>query len=377
MAPRPHNLPETQTTPVAVHPDARRGRGAISNASGRFEAESRVSRDDDFTFDDGWGGAEEAPPTRTTVERDTSRTILSRNTSPDIPFDRSINPYRGCEHGCFYCFARPTHAYLGLSPGLDFETRLFAKPDAGALLAAALRKPSYTCRMIAIGTNTDPYQPIEERYAITRDVLKVLSAFNHPVGIVTKGARITRDVNVLADLASRGLAHVMLSVTTLDHRLARKMEPRASTPQKRLEAIRLLSNAGIPTGVMVAPIIPGLTDHEIEPILAAAADAGAKTAGYVMLRMPHEIKDLARQWLTENVPDRASKVIAQMQDSRGGKDYDATFGARMRGSGPVADLISQRFKKATRRYGLDSKLTPLRTDLFHRPEAPSPQLSLI
>jgi len=377
MAPRPLNLPESPTNPVAVHPDARRGRGAVSNASGRFETETRVTRDEDFAFDDGWGGAEEASPTRTTVERDTSRTILARNTSPDIHFDRSINPYRGCEHGCFYCFARPTHAFLGLSPGLDFETRLFAKPDAGALLAATLRKPSYKCRTIAIGTNTDPYQPIEERYGITRDVLKVLSAFKHPVGIVTKGARVTRDLNLLADLASRGLAHVMLSVTTLDHRLARKMEPRASTPQRRLEAIRLLSSAGIPTGVMVAPIIPGLTDHEIEPILEAAAEAGANTAGYVMLRMPLEIKDLARQWLTENVPDRASKVIAQMQDSRGGKDYDAAFGTRMRGSGPFAELIAQRFKKATRRFGLDSKLAPLRTDLFHRPEAPSPQLSLI
>ena len=377
MAPRSLDLPGTPTSPAAVHPDARRGRGAVSNASGRFETETRVIRDDDFAFDDGWGGAEEAPPTRTTVERDTSRTILARNTSPDIPFDRSINPYRGCEHGCFYCFARPTHAFLGLSPGLDFETRLFAKPDAGALLATALRKPSYKCRMIAIGTNTDPYQPIEERYAITRDVLKVLSAFNHPVGIVTKGARVTRDVNVLADMARRGLAHVMLSVTTLDHRLARKMEPRASTPQRRLDAIRLLSSAGIPTGVMVAPVIPGLTDHEVEPILEAAAKAGAKTAGYVMLRMPLEIEDLARQWLSENVPDRAAKVIAQMQESRGGKDYDATFGARMRGNGPFADLIAQRFKKATRRYGLDATLSPLRTDLFHRPEAPSPQLSLI
>jgi DNA repair photolyase len=377
MAPRINNIPENQTNPLTVHPDARRGRGAVSNTSGRFETETRVTRDEDFAFDDGWGGAEEAAPTPTTVQLDTSRTVLARNTSPDIPFDRSINPYRGCEHGCFYCFARPTHAFLGLSPGLDFETHLFAKPDAGALLAATLRKPSYKCRMIAIGTNTDPYQPIEERYGITRDIPRVLSAFNHPVGILTKGARATRDLNLLADLASRGLAHVMLSVTTLDHHLARKMEPRASTPQRRLDATRLLSSAGIPTGVMVAPVIPGLTDHEIVPILEAAAEAGAKTAGYVMLRMPLEIKDLARQWLTENVPDRASKVIAQMQDSRGGKDYDAAFGARTRGTGPFADLIALRFKKATRRFGLDSKLAPLRTDLFHRPEAPSPQLSLI
>ena len=231
--------------------------------------------------------------------------------------------------------------------------------------------------MIVIGTSTDPYQPIEERYGITRGVFKVLSAFNHTVGIVTKGARVTRDLNLLSDLASRGLAHVMLSVTTLDHRLARKMEPRASMPQRRLEAIRLLSSAGIPTGVMVAPITPELTDPEIEPILQVAAEAGANTAGYVMLRMPLEIKDLVRQWWTENVPVRASKLITQMQDSRSGKDYDAAFGKRMRGSGPFADLIAQRFKKATRQFGLNSKLAPLRTDLFHRPEVPGPQLPLI
>ncbi|NQV79217.1 MAG: PA0069 family radical SAM protein, partial [Alphaproteobacteria bacterium] len=322
MAPRSFQPAAPQTSAPAVHPDARRGRGAITNESGRFEAQVRVTQDDDFTFDDGWGGAEAAEPTRTTVEIDISRTIIARNQSPDVGFDRSINPYRGCEHGCLYCFARPTHAYLGLSPGLDFETRLFAKPDAPALLANALSKPSYKCRMIAMGTNTDPYQPIEERYAITRDILKVLSAFGHPVGIVTKAARVTRDVNLLADMAARGLAHVMLSVTTLDHRLARKMEPRASTPQRRLDAIRLLSSASIPTGVMVAPIIPGLTDHEIEPILEAAAAAGARTASYVMLRLPHEIKDLARDWLQENVPDRAAKVISHVRDTRGGKDYD-------------------------------------------------------
>ncbi len=377
MAPRPFQHTGPQTNPPTVHPDARRGRGAITNESGRFEAQVRVTQDDDFTFDDGWGGAEVAEPTRTTVEIDTSRTIIARNQSPDVGFDRSINPYRGCEHGCFYCFARPTHAYLGLSPGLDFETRLFAKPDAPTLLADALKKPSYKCRMIAMGTNTDPYQPIEERYAITRDILKVLSAFGHPVGIVTKAARVTHDVNLLADMAARGLAHVMLSVTTLDHRLARKMEPRASTPQRRLEAIRLLSSAGIPTGVMVAPISPGLTDHEIEPILEAAAAAGARTAGYVMLRLPHEIKDLARDWLQENVPDRAAKVIHHIRDARGGKDYDASFGTRMRGTGPYADLIDQRFRKAARRFGIDRKLAPLRTDLFQRPEVPSPQLSLI
>jgi len=377
MAPRPLDLPGTQTSHAAVHPDARRGRGAVSNASGRFEPLVRVERDGDFSFDDGWGGAEEAAATRTSVSLDTSRSVIARNNSPDIPFDRSLNPYRGCEHGCFYCFARPTHAYLGLSPGLDFETRLFAKPEAPKLLAAALSKRGYKCGVLAMGTNTDPYQPIEERYGITRDILKVLSAFNHPVGIVTKSARVTRDVNLLADLGNRGLAHVMISVTTLDHRLARKMEPRASTPRRRLEALELLSRAGVPTGVMVAPVIPGLTDHELEPILEAAAAAGAQTAGYILLRMPHEIKNIAREWLVENVPDRASRVIRNIQETRGGKDYDSGYGTRMRGTGPHADLIAQRFKKATRRLGLDRQLAPLRTDLFVAPREPSPQLSLI
>lgn len=377
MAPRPLDPPEPPTSAAAVHPDARRGRGAVSNTTGRFEREVRVERDGDFAFDDGWGGAEVASPTRTSVSRDTSRTVIARNKSPDIPFDRSLNPYRGCEHGCFYCFARPTHAYLGLSPGLDFETRLFAKPDAPVLLAAELRRPGYRCGVMAMGTNTDPYQPIEERYAITRDILKVLSAFNHPVGIVTKSARVTRDVNILADMASRGLAHVMLSVTTLDHRLARRMEPRASTPGRRLEALELLSRAGVPTGVMVAPVIPGLTDHELEPILEAAAAAGARTAGYILLRLPLEIKDLAREWLNENVPDRASRVIRHIREARGGKDYDATFGTRMRGTGPYADLIAQRFSKAARRLALDRPLPPLRIDRFFKPQEPSPQLSLI
>lgn len=376
MASRPLEPPGTQTSNAAVHPDARRGRGAISNVSGRFEREIRVERDDDFHFNHG-AAVDEIVPRRTSVERDTSRSVIARNSSPDIPFDRSLNPYRGCEHGCFYCFARPTHAYLGLSPGLDFETRLFVKPDAPRLLAAELKKPSYKCAVLAMGTNTDPYQPIEEEHGVTRDILKVLSAFNHPVGIVTKSARVTRDVNLLAGMAKKGLAHVMLSVTTLDHRLARKMEPRASTPARRLEALGLLSRAGIPTGVMVAPVIPGLTDHELEPILEAAENAGARTAGYILLRLPLEIKELARGWLDENVPDRASRVIRLIREARGGKDYDATFGTRMRGTGPYADLVEQRFRKAARRFGLDRPLPPLRTDLFERPEKPSPQLSLI
>ena len=377
MAPRPLDPTVSPALGNAVHPQTRRGRGAVSNASGRFEQQVRVERDTHFAFDDGWGGAEEGTPRRTIVAQDSSRTVIARNKSPDIPFDRSLNPYRGCEHGCFYCFARPTHAYLGMSPGLDFETRLMVKPDAPALLAAEFRRPGYRCAVLAMGTNTDPYQPIEERYGITRDVLKVLSAFNHPVGIVTKSARVTRDVNLLADLAGRGLAHVMVSVTTLDHRLARKMEPRASTPARRLEAIELLSRAGVPTGVMVAPVIPGLTDHELEPILEAAARAGARSAGYILLRLPLEISGLAREWLAENVPDRASRVLRLVREARGGKDYDATFGTRMRGSGPYADLLAQRFGKAARRFGLDRPLAPLRTDLFVRPRAPDAQLALI
>src|SRR3954449_8547985 len=283
---------------VAIERERRRGRGAQSNASGRFEAEARVA------FDDGWQSLDELPPFKTTVSIDTSRKVIARNDSPDIGFDRSINPYRGCEHGCVYCFARPTHAYLGLSPGLDFETKLLAKPDAPALLEKELAASDYEPRMIAIGTNTDPYQPIEREHKIMRGVLEVLERAGHPVGIVTKSALVTRDIDILSRMAKRNLVKVALSVTTLDPKLARTMEPRASTPPKRLEAIRQLAEAGIPATVMVAPVIPALNDSEIERILDAAAHAGAKEESYALERLPLEVRDLFRVWLMANYPDR-------------------------------------------------------------------------
>jgi DNA repair photolyase len=333
---------------VQPHPDARRGRGALTNASGRYEADRRL------LVDDGWDNLDAPPsPLRTSVQVDATRTIIARNSSPDIGFDRSINPYRGCEHGCVYCFARPTHAYLGLSPGLDFESRLFAKPDAPALLEKALRAPQYACRPMAMGTNTDPYQPVEREYRITRGVLEVLARFNHPVSIVTKSALILRDIDILAPMAARGLARVALSITTLDHRLARKMEPRAATPQRRVAALKALSEAGIPTAVMFAPAIPGLNDQELEAVLAAAHDAGAREAGYIMLRLPIEVKDLFREWLGDAVPGQAAKVMHLVRAMRGGKDYDPTWGVRMHGTGPLADLMAERFRIACRRLGLN------------------------
>lgn len=352
-------------------PDARRGRGAVTSASGRYEAQARVA------IDDGWGSLDdEATPLRTTLQEDATRTIIAYNGSPDLPFDRSINPYRGCEHGCIYCFARPTHAYLGLSPGLDFESRILFKPRAAELLEAELRHPSYVPRSIAMGTNTDPYQPTEKKLEITRGIIKVLAAFNHPLGIVTKSRLVTRDIDLLAPMAARGLARVMLSVTTLDHRLARRMEPRASTPKRRLEAISTLVAAGIPTGVMVAPAIPGLTDHEMERILDAAYAAGARTAGYIVLRLPLEVKTLFREWLAEIEPNRAKRVMDHVQDMRDGKDNDSTFGMRMRGRGPYADLIAQRFQKAAKRLGFNA--TRISTDVsqFRPPPRAGDQMSL-
>ena len=301
------------------------GRGALSNASSRFDDEKKIRTTD------GWDAEDELPPLRTTLTRDATRTILARNTSPDVPFDRSINPYRGCEHGCIYCFARPTHAYLGLSPGLDFETRILFKPEAAKLLAAELASPKYRCDVVAMGTNTDPYQPVERDLKITRSILKVLSEFNNPVGIVTKNHLITRDIDILADMAKRNLAEVFLSVTTLDKTLARDMEPRASAPHRRIEAIRALSAAGIPTGVMTAPMIPGLNDHEMEAILEAATEAGATRAGFTVLRLPLEIKDLFDEWLRANRPDRAEKVLSLVRQLRGGALYQAEFGLRMKG----------------------------------------------
>jgi DNA repair photolyase len=356
---------------AAADPRLLKGRGARSNASSRYDSEERVR------FDDGWTNEDETPPPlKTEIIRDSTRTIIARNDSPDISFDRSINPYRGCEHGCIYCFARPTHAYLGLSPGLDFESKLLVKPDAAKLLEAELRKPSYRPQVIAMGTNTDPYQPIERDWRITRSVLQVLSDFKHPVGIVTKSAAIVRDIDILGPMAAEGLAKVALSVTTLDKKLARSMEPRAATPAKRLETMRALSDAGIPVGVMTAPIIPALNDDEMESILAAAVEAGATQAGYTLLRLPLEIKDLFREWLEAHAPDRAKHVMSLIRSMRGGKDYDATWGKRMTGSGPYARMIAQRFAIAMRRLGLNQNRVPLDTTKFRLPPRAGDQLAL-
>ena len=350
----------------------RTGRGAQSNASGRFEAEKREIEDD------GWGGLEalESARPKTSVTVETPRTIIARNTSPDIPFDRSINPYRGCEHGCPYCFARPSHAFMGLSPGLDFERRLFAKPDAGRLLARELASRSYQCRPIAIGTNTDPYQPQEKNWRIMRGVLATLARFNHPVSILTKNAGVTRDLDILAPMAAKGLVKVGLSITTEDRRLANVMEPRASTPDKRFEAVRILTDAGVPTTVMTAPIILGLNDHEIEALLARAANAGAREAGYTLLRLPQEVAQIFREWVETHFPDRASRIIRLLQETHGGRDHDPQFGKRMRGEGPHAEMVSARFKRAAARLGLEKRRFMLRTDLFAKPKTETPQLSL-
>ncbi|RUW72376.1 PA0069 family radical SAM protein [Mesorhizobium sp. M2A.F.Ca.ET.067.02.1.1] len=341
---------------MRVRPDRNRGRSAGINPSGRFEPVSR------HVFDDGWNSLEELPPFKTEVQVEKPRTIITRNESPDISFDRSINPYRGCEHGCVYCFARPTHAFMGLSPGLDFESKLFAKPDAARMLDRELSKPGYQPRTIAIGTNTDPYQPIEKQYRIMREILEVLEARGHPVGIVTKSALVTRDIDILSRMAERGLAKVALSVTTMDRMLARTMEPRASTPTKRLEAIRQLSDAGIPASVMVAPIIPGLNDPEMERILDSARAAGAREAGYVILRLPLEVAPIFKDWLLRHYPDRYRHVMSLIRSMRDGKDYDSEWGKRMKGAGPYAWQIGRRFEIAAKRLGLNVERRQLRVD---------------
>ncbi len=343
---------------LRLRPDRARGRAAGINPSGRYEPVSR------HVFDDGWESLEELPPFKTEVQVERPRAIITRNSSPDISFDRSVNPYRGCEHGCVYCFARPTHAYMGLSPGLDFEARLFAKPDAARLLDKELSKEGYTPRTIAIGTNTDPYQPIEKQYRIMREILEVLEARGHPVGIVTKAALVTRDIDILARMAQRGLAKVALSVTTMDRRLARTMEPRAATPTKRLETIRQLTDAGIPTSVLVAPIIPGLNDQELERILDSARAAGAREAGYVVLRLPLEVAPIFKDWLLRNYPDRYRHVMSLIRSMRDGKDYDAEWGKRMKGAGPYAWQIGRRFEIAAKKLGLNTQRLSLRTDQF-------------
>ena len=353
-------------------PTARgRGRGAQSNQSGRYETERRSP------VDDGWNSLEALPRLKTEVQAETPRRIITRNASPDISFDRSINPYRGCEHGCSYCFARPTHAYMGLSPGLDFESKLFVKPDAARLLEKELAEPGYQPATIAIGTNTDPYQPVERRYRIMRDILKVLSDAGHPVGIVTKSALVTRDADILSAMAERGLAKVAISLTTLDRKLARAMEPRAAAPTRRLEAMEKLAAAGIPVTVMTAPMIPALNDMELERLLEAGAAAGAREAGYVMLRLPLEVAPLFREWLMTHYPDRYNHVMSVMRSMRGGRDYDAEWGERMRGKDPYAWMLGRRFEVAARRLGLNQPKLKLRTDLFRPPVLPGGQMQLI
>jgi DNA repair photolyase len=340
--------------------DQLHGRGARTNTSGRYERFAREA------FDDGWS-EEEVKPLETIVTPELAKTIISTNQSPDISFDQSINPYRGCEHGCIYCYARPNHAYVGLSPGLDFETKLFVKANAAELLEKELAKPNYRPKTIMLGGVTDIYQPIERGYGVTRSILEVMERWRHPVALITKSQLVMRDIDILARLAERGLAKAAISVTTLERRIARVMEPRAAAPHRRIEAIRALTEAGVPTTVMVAPIVPAINDREIEAILEECARAGASTAGYVVLRLPLEIKDLFREWLHTHFPDRATRVMALVRQMRGGKDYDPEWVKRQKGEGPYAKLIADRFATATRRLGLDKPRLPLDHTQFRRP----------
>jgi DNA repair photolyase len=366
----------SDVTPTCSSPESvaqiaaerRRGRGALSNASGRFETERRES------VDDGWDALASLDALRTTVHIEKPRTIITRNDSPDISFDRSINPYRGCEHGCVYCFARPSHAYVGLSPGLDFETEIFVKEGAAQLLERELSAPNYTPRTIAIGANTDPYQPLERRYRVMRQILEVLARARHPVAIVTKSALVLRDLDILAPMARDGLVKVAMSVTTLNPILSRLMEPRAATPARRLQTIEQLTAAGVPTAVMTAPIIPAINDDEIETILTRAHAAGARDAGYILLRLPHELQQLFGEWLAAHFPDRAARTLSLIQSTRDGKLYDSAWGKRMTGVGPYAWMIGRRFEIASKRLGF--KTTPLRHDLFEPPRRAPKQLAL-
>ena len=355
-----------------VDPALWHGRGTRSNRVGRFERQSREA------FDDGWDQPGDLEALQTQVVIEPAKSIISRNDSPDISFEQSINPYRGCEHGCVYCYARPTHCYLGHSAGLDFETKLYAKTNAAEVLERELSAHRYVPKVIALGAVTDPYQPIERTYTVTRSILEVLERTQHPVGIVTKSALVVRDLDILERMAAKNLVKVAISVTTLDRTVARKMEPRAATPERRLQAITQLAQAGVPVTVMVAPIIPALNDSEIEKILERAAAAGAQSAGYVLLRLPLELKVLFREWLATEFPDRADRVISLLQSMHGGKDYVSTFNLRQRGTGPYAEQIAQRFRLAIRRLGLDNRGTfRLRTDLFQRPVRPGSQMPLL
>ncbi|MDA7424555.1 PA0069 family radical SAM protein [Thalassococcus lentus] len=353
-----------------VPKEQRRGRGAISRNSGRYE---RFTHADTH---DGWDIPEDRPILRTQVSLERPRSAITYQRSPDLPFDRSINPYRGCEHGCIYCFARPTHAYLGLSPGLDFETRLIARPAISEVLAQELRRKSYRVAPLAIGTNTDPYQPIEQEQEVTRSILSVLAAHRHPVAIVTKGSLIERDIDILSDMAKQGLARVGISVTTLDRKLSRSMEPRVPDPERRLKTIRRLVEAGIPVRVMASPIVPALTDPELEAILEAGAEAGATSASWIMLRLPLEVAPLWREWLVEHYPDRAERVLNRLREMHDGKLYSAQWHTRMRGDGPYAQMIDQRFRHAARRLALNTPQPALRSDLFAVPPRRGDQLSL-
>jgi DNA repair photolyase len=355
----------------ATKPLPTRGRGARSNATGRYEPEVHEA------FDDGWTPDDATPePLRTTLTPEHARTIIARNTSPDVGFDRSINPYKGCEHGCIYCYARPSHAWMGLSPGLDFESRIFFKPHAARLLEQELTARRYVCKTLHIGGNTDPYQPVERETLSTRSVIEVLGRFSHPFSIITKSNLITRDLDLMGPMGRDGLCAAYVSITTLDRKLARAMEPRASTPQRRLDAIKALADAGVPVGVGFAPVIPGLNDHELEAVLEAAAGAGATSAMYVTLRLPLEIKDLFREWLNDARPDRAARVMSLVRQTRGGRDYDPDWSQRMKGSGPVAELIATRFKAAAKRFGLDAPRRSLDVSRFRVPPEARAQLDL-
>ncbi|MEM8792146.1 MAG: PA0069 family radical SAM protein [Pseudomonadota bacterium] len=356
--------------PDAVNVESRRGRAAASNPANRYE---RLATE---AVDDGWE-REETRPHRTQVTIDQSRSVLTRNQSPDVPFDRSINPYRGCEHGCIYCFARPTHAQLGFSPGLDFETRIMVKPRAAELLEKALRKPSYKVQPIAMGTNTDPYQPVEREWRVMRQILEVLWNYRHPISITTKGALILRDLDLMEKFAGAGLLNVTISLTTLDKDLSRAMEPRAAAPGTRIRIIRALAERGVPVSVNLAPVIPALTDHEIERMVTAGAEAGAVSAGMILLRLPLEVSALFRDWLVREFPDRAVRVMGRVRETHGGKDYDSAWGKRLRGEGAHATLIQRRFRLALEKNGLTRRrLANLRTDLFRLPVRAGDQLRL-
>jgi DNA repair photolyase len=360
--------------PIVFVPPLHKGRGAVANVRGRYEVDDRER------FDDGWDAVDdEPPPLKTIVTEERAKSIISKNDSPDIPFRLSINPYRGCEHGCIYCFARPTHSYLGLSPGLDFESRLFAKVNAASLLVEELAKPSYRPDVIAIGVNTDAYQPIERDLRITRGILEVLHAARNPFGLITKSSLIERDLDLLVPLAREGIARASITITTLDHELARKLEPRAASPTRRLRTVRTLVDAGVPVSVNVSPIIPFINDDEMERIVEAAAEAGAHSAHFIVLRLPWELNDVFQQWLRTHFPLRAERVMARIRDLRGGKNYDATFGTRMTGVGIWAELFSKRFAAAVARNGLNRERKRYETAHFIRPippAKPSPQQRL-